>query len=78
MAFMIWQAMSMSGATTGIRAHITVPVRRTTQQARRVASLVFIAAAVGSTMPGAAGLRLATTTGRTLAASTTGFVSSWT
>jgi len=64
-AYMIWRVMCGSGVMTGIRALITVPVRRQIRQVRLQAVTPFFAAAVGGIAPLTVAWHPATTTTRT-------------
>ena len=76
---MTWVVTSGNGATTGIQAHITVPVLRTILLDQLRVALVFFAAATGTTIlaAGAAALRAATTARRSVATATGGFALFW-
>ena len=74
---MIWAATFGSGATTGIRVPITVPVLRIILQVPRAVRIALFAAATGTTMPMAAALRAGPAARRRLATATTDFVLSW-
>ena len=77
-AYMIWRVMCGSGVMTGIRALITVPVRRQIRQVRLQAVTPFFAAVAGTTTPAAVVLRTATTTARSAGTSTPDSVFPWT
>lgn len=73
MSFMIWQAMSLSGATTGTARVITVQVLTIILRAPGAIIIGSFAAATGTTVQGSCAPRVGATAPRSLRAGTLAF-----
>ncbi len=77
-AFMIWQVMSGSGATTGMISITMIQARMIIPPVLPATLIVFSAAAVGTTVRTPAGQPTASTTSRPIGTPATDFALSWT